>query len=900
MGVYKDRKNKQIENFPVKKFFGIVLLSLSAICLVSACFSQFFVAKFILGVFGLLAYPTFLALGLVGVALIMNMRYRADKKFTWLVLLTIISIMGLLHSIFSVKALSEMTFSQYISYCYAMPNGVTVGGVIIGLIADLISCLVGGVGTCVFFGICICVFGGLTVDYSIYSKENKRLTSGSKYGASYDEYEEDEEEYIKVPASNVELENLDEAEDNEQNEIVADEENSDEDETKQSARSVLFGTEQEAEEETPEETQSARDILFGEKPVPNIYESTNEERRAWLQSNTNQAEDDEDVSPRTRASNVLFGARQDDASEDEVDHDEAMNILGIRRGRGVEEDGDDAIENSASRRGSERGLFATDLTSNETDDISQPFGRGAERNRRWRGEQTEIGQATKQKEVKKFLLDVKYNPPPTNILKLSKDDPSKYNKNYEENARRIEDKLETFKLSCKVTNVVRGPTVTRYELSMPSGVPVKKILAYNDDLAMALMSKHGVRIEAPIPGKDAVGVEVPNDPRSTVSFRELVESPEFQSSTKPLPVAIGKNITGEVIVKSLAKLVHVLVAGSTGSGKSVFLHSLIVSLMFKMSPQQLRFILIDPKRVEFSRYKGMPHMMLPDVVSDAQKAVNSLTWAVKEMQRRYQMFEETRTNNIETFNQCDAVKNGDYKKIPYIVIVVDELAELMMAAKKEVEEQIRRLSQLARACGIHLVLATQRPSVEVVTGTIKANLPSRIAFALTNYVDSKTILDEPGAENLLGMGDMLFSPQDMPTPVRLQAAYISDDEVEKCIKYIRENNECDYDEEVEKEIYATKEEPEDAGDASAVNIEQPVDHSNTMDPYLPAALKFFIESKKGSVNMIQRRFYVGYSRAARIVDQMELRGYVSPANGSKNREVLITMDEFIDIFGDKV
>ena len=445
---------------------------------------------------------------------------------------------------------------------------------------------------------------------------------------------------------------------------------------------------------------------------------------------------------------------------------------------------------------------------------------------------------------------------------------------------------------------MRGPTVTRYELSMPAGVPVNKILAYDKDLAMALMSKSGVRIEAPIPGKNAVGIELPNDPRSMVTFRELVESKEFSSSTKPLAVAIGKNISGEVIIKSLTKMVHMLIAGSTGSGKSVFLHSLIMSLMFKMSPQQLRFILIDPKRVEFSRYKGMPHMMLPDVVSDAQKAINSLTWAVKEMERRYSLFEQYAVANIEGFNNSLAVKSGEQKAMPYIVIVVDELAELMMVAKKEVEEKIRRLTQLARACGIHLVLATQRPSVEVVTGTIKANLPTRIAFSLTNFVDSKTILDEPGAEKLLGQGDMLFAPQDSNETTRLQAAYISDEEIDKCIRYIREHNDCDYDEDVEKEIYAAKEEP--AQTTNAGGGAEFVDHSDQMDPYLPRALKFFIESKKGSVNMIQRRFYVGYSRAARIVDQMELRGYVSPAEGSKNREILITMDEFREIFGDDV
>ena len=584
----------------------------------------------------------------------------------------------------------------------------------------------------------------------------------------------------------------------------------------------------------------------------------------------------------------------------EDDEDEQSNISFVNPYQSQAEEDEEEQPNVRSRS-----RFRTDLTTNSYDNeqnIGSRFNQGASRfDRRIFGqpqervEQTEIDEVkVPEKPVKPVIRDVRYNPPPVTLLKESKDDPSKYAKNYQENSRIIEEKLETFKIPAKVVNVVRGPSVTRYELEMPSGIPVKNVLRYDSDLSMALKCKQTIRIEAPIPGKNAIGIETPNDPRSTVTLRELIESKEFSSSSMALPIAIGKNISGEVVVKNLAKLVHVLVAGSTGSGKSVFLHSVIMSLMFKLSPSELRFIMVDPKRVEFNRYKGMPHMMLSDVVSDPAKAVKALSWAVSEMERRYQVLEEHKCRDLASFNQCDAVKNGEVKKMPYLVIIVDELAELMSVAKKDVEYCIRRISQLGRASGIHLVLATQRPSVEIITGTIKANLPNRIAFALTSYIDSKTILDEPGAEKLLGQGDMLFSPQESNTPIRLQAAYVSDEEIDRCVEFIKRNNATEYDEEVEKQIYA-----EDKQQNEETSVKEPVDRSAQVDELLPAALKLFIESKKGSISMVQRRFCVGYARAARIVDQMEQMGYISASEGSKNREVLINLDEFRQIYGDE-
>ena len=489
--------------------------------------------------------------------------------------------------------------------------------------------------------------------------------------------------------------------------------------------------------------------------------------------------------------------------------------------------------------------------------------------------------------------DIKYIAPPTTLLDNRSDDVESYGGDYKQKSADLEKVLSSFKIDAKVCNVIRGPSVTQFELTMPFGVSVRKILGYDSDIAAALRAKSGIRIEAPIYGKNAVGVEIPNDKRSTVGLRELFESKEFQTTSAILPVAIGKNISGEVVVKSMAKMVHMLVAGSTGSGKSIFLHSLILSLMYKCSPRQLRFIMIDPKRVEFTNYSGMPHMMLPNAVTECDKAINALTWAVKEMDRRYRLFQVHSVQNIEGFNHSDAVKNNQEEFMPYIVFVIDELADLMMVGKRDVEEKIQRLAQLGRASGIHMVIATQRPSVDVITGTIKNNLPTRVAFSLGSAVDSKTILDEGGAEKLLGAGDMLLAAQDSLVTIRLQAGFMSMDEVKRIIQFIKDNNECYFDEDVAREILSDKKEEQQASSDSDT-----AGNNNDFDELMPQALKLCIETGGASINMVQRRFRVGYARAARIIDQMELAGFVSPGNGSKLRNVYITMEQFNEMFGD--
>lgn len=477
-----------------------------------------------------------------------------------------------------------------------------------------------------------------------------------------------------------------------------------------------------------------------------------------------------------------------------------------------------------------------------------------------------------------------YVKPPLELLNTISSNYSDQDEECQQNVIILEQTLEDFRIPAKVLQVTKGPAVTRYEIQMPAGISVKKVQQHAEDIAMALSANGKIRIEAPIPGKNAVGIEVPNKKIATIALRDVLDSKSFQNSTSPLTFVLGKDIAGEPRVCDLRKLTHMLVAGSTGSGKSVCLNSLIISMMFKSSPEDLRFILIDPKRVEFSVYNGMPHLMLPEVITEADKAINALNWAIKEMERRYTVIQEARVKNLAEYNETPEVLSGDKPKIPIIVFVVDELADLMLANRREVEEKILKLAQKSRAAGIHLVLATQRPSVDVITGTIKGNLPSRIAFAVTSFADSKTILDGGGAERLLGRGDMLYSPQELPEPVRIQGAFISNSEVEAVVDFIKQNNSASFDDEANSHIN-TKNGSDEGGD------------DEDLDECFPDALRLVIELGQASTSLLQRRMALGYQRAARIIDKMEQLKFISPMDGSKPRTVYITMEEFERRFG---
>lgn len=439
-----------------------------------------------------------------------------------------------------------------------------------------------------------------------------------------------------------------------------------------------------------------------------------------------------------------------------------------------------------------------------------------------------------------------------------------------ENAKKLEDTLMSFGVEARVINVSKGPSVTRYELQPKAGVKVSRIVSLSDDIALGLAA-NGVRIEAPIPGKAAVGIEIPNKETTPVYLREVIESKEFQKSSKRITVAFGKDISGDSIIGDLTKMPHVLIAGATGSGKSVCINSLIISILYKYTPDEVRLLMVDPKVVELNVYNGIPHLLIP-VVTDPKKAAGALNWAVNEMTRRYQFFADLGVRNIESYNEM-AKKKKDMEKLPYIVIIVDELADLMMVSANEVEDYIARLAQMARAAGMHLVIATQRPSVDVITGVIKANIPSRISFAVSSSIDSRTILDSGGAEKLLGKGDMLYYPVGEQKPKRVQGAFISEEEVEAIVARIKVPlEELSYDETILNHIESSRED---------------TDTSEDGDDLIEEAVKIVVEHQQASTSFLQRKMRIGYNRAARIMDQLEERGVISGRDGAKPRQVLL-------------
>ena len=469
-------------------------------------------------------------------------------------------------------------------------------------------------------------------------------------------------------------------------------------------------------------------------------------------------------------------------------------------------------------------------------------------------------------------LDNDYRYPSLELLKSSIEiGKGGSKKELHETAIKLEQTLANFGVNAKVINVSRGPTVTRYELSPGTGVKVSKIVGLADDLALNLAAPT-VRMEAPIPGKAAVGIEIPNRELAPVYLREVIECKDFQNFSSNLAFAIGKDIAGRPVIGDIAKMPHLLIAGATGSGKSVCINTLITSILYKSSPDQVKLLMIDPKVVELGIYNGIPHLLIP-VVTDPKKAAGALNWAVQEMVSRYNLFADKGVRDLRGYNSMLRQEGVD-ALLPQVVIIIDELADLMMVAPNDVEDAICRLAQMARAAGMHLVIATQRPSVDVITGVIKANVPSRISFAVSSQVDSRTILDMAGAEKLLGKGDMLYYPIGQPKPIRLQGALVTDKEVESLVEFIKNQAEVSYDEDIIEKLESVGEKSEvDAGDN---------------DVLLPQAIDMVVDTGQASISIIQRRFKVGYARAARLIDQMEARGIVGGFEGSKPRKILVS------------
>lgn len=518
-----------------------------------------------------------------------------------------------------------------------------------------------------------------------------------------------------------------------------------------------------------------------------------------------------------------------------------------------------------------------------------------------------------QKEEKKYQF------PPIQLLKpkLNSDDGDAMEE-MQNNAKKLIDTLTSFGVKASIVNICRGPSVTRYELQPAPGVKISKITNLSDDIALNLAA-NGVRIEAPIPGKAAVGIEVPNKVVSMVTMRELIDSDKFRNSKSKLTTVLGRDISGEIVVTDLAKMPHLLIAGTTGSGKSVCVNSILMSILYKATPDEVKLLLIDPKMVEFSKYKGIPHLLIP-VVSDAKKAAGALAWAVNEMLQRYKIFSEYDCKDIDSYNSL-IEKNMNYmeknppvvneegeevqpvlevnglpvakEKMSRVVIAIDELADLMMAAPSEVEDSICRLAQMARAAGMHLILATQRPTVNVITGLIKANVPSRISLKVSSNTDSRTILDTGGGEKLIGRGDMLFLPVGAPKPIRVQGCYASDEEIEGVTHYIKKAYSAQYNSEIEEKIKRIAAEEIAQGKKSG-DSDSASDEGLDVDSKMEEAIKCVIEAGQASTSLLQRRLKVGYARAGRMIDDMEQMGVVGPHQGSKPRDVLMTYNEWLE------
>ena len=489
------------------------------------------------------------------------------------------------------------------------------------------------------------------------------------------------------------------------------------------------------------------------------------------------------------------------------------------------------------------------------------------------------------KEIEAVKPQFEYKFPPLELLTEKKGDtgaPVK-SEDLRESAKKLIDTLKSFGVEAKVLEVSRGPAVTRFEIQPSAGVKVSKIVNLADDIALNLAA-YGVRIEAPIPGKAAVGIEIPNKAVSMVSLKEVIGSKEFQSFKSKTAFALGKDISGKPIISDISKMPHLLIAGTTGSGKSVCINTLITSIIYKASPDEVKLLMIDPKVVELGVYNGIPHLLIP-VVTDPRKAAGALNWAVTEMVKRYKTFADCNVRDIAGYNEY--AETEGLRKLEKIVIIIDELSDLMMVAPHDVEDAICRLAHMARAAGMHLVIATQRPSVDVITGLIKANVPSRIAFTVSNQIDSRTILDMMGAEKLLGRGDMLFLPVGASKPTRIQGAFVSDKEVEHIVEFIKGDFEPDYDEDILEKI-----ENGDKADAEE-------DDGGDCDELLNQAIEMVVDCGQASVSLVQRKLKVGYARAGRIIDQMETRGIVGPHEGSKPRQVLITKAQFYEMMMQK-
>ncbi|MDD2227268.1 MAG: DNA translocase FtsK [Clostridia bacterium] len=848
------------------RIIGITIIVICSVAFL-VLFTSFlpFLKSFLLGTIGLFAYPSFIVLFSVGIAFINNRRYVMPLKYVAYICAGTISLLAILNLI--IIGQPEISFLDYIALSYEQKY--TAGGIIIGFLVAPLLYIFGFAASLIIFSITLIVSVALIIDFlntiKIYGKNSviKDNTSELKIVEILDNKKQKRETKAEKQQKQTEAKNLNDVislKDSSFN-LFLDKKMEQQKNTEAKRKLGLIKGNLEGEKSPRNKPKTIREILLTPPEIDlSAYGSYRKNKEREINDNINSLKQEKNFNSNIselQKSNILNDFK--DLNESDENFKNTIDKLKEQ----VYESGEIEKEHNENFNKKPKRNFAQLKIDNFENNNSYP--------------------------KNLYKIPPNYSHPPLDLLENRPDDLDALNEDVVEKRIQLENALRTFGINAHVIGVVVGPSVTRFELEMPPGISVKRIIAHKDDISLALASRAGIRIEAPIPGKSAVGIEVPNNHISTVGLREVVDSDDFLSSKSPVTFALGKDINGCIKTCNLAKMPHLLVAGATNSGKSIFLNALIISMIYKSSPDDLRLILIDPKRVEFSMYSNLPHLVIPNVITETEKASNALTWALNEMERRYEIFETERCRNIEEYNNSPNVISGEEKKLPYIVIVIDEFSDLMSTMKKEIEEKVKRLAQKARASGIHLVLTTQRPSVDVITGTIKTNFPSRISFALTSFADSKTILDQSGAENLLGKGDMLFLPSDANFPVRIQGCFVSNKEVKDVVQYIKENNQQEFDDEAGKEIESLVPNGEINDELSAQKL----------DPLSIKCLKFVIENGQASISSLQRNFALGFGKAGRIIDNLTKMGYISKQDGMKPRDVYLTMDGFKNLFGDE-
>ncbi|NCB48230.1 MAG: DUF87 domain-containing protein [Clostridia bacterium] len=938
-----------------KRQMGITMIVISCVLLVFSIFNILSdVRAFLLGVFGLMIFPILLFSLFFGVALTLGKRFVYTFRYTIYIMLVFFFFVCVLHIIFTGFGSRELSYGEYLLSCYH--SLYTPGGLFVGLFTFPLMSLLHDMAGVIIYAIAFVIALYFVFSYLDMLKQKRtQKVPYKKYENFVDEelqffpkkeiVTEKVEQETQIPKINTAEDDIfikDTAEKSKEVDVAKkklglskeqDVENFEEEE-KSTPKSRLFGNKVDDNNEnwSNRAVSSNRpqkfvydDQKIDKKPNPIIDENRKYMNIIQDKNNVNEnpiinAENYDDYKEKMKLfeqKHLHAVSRFDEPSLNKIsepdDEISDTNSFGIEPEKDFIADEfdieDDFIKpNENVRKMSPLNpvnFSVNDKTDDEDENASERFVKEKDFNDE-NFEDSDIlsaknmsqrkfnydvlgGGSEKQKvEEPDFRYDSNYISPSFELLKTYKNEED-FETDHAKNIEALEKVLEEFRIPAKVENVCRGAAVTRYEMHMPVGIPVKKIQMHSSDIALALAAKSDIRIEAPIKGKSAVGIEVPNNKVDIVGLKDIIRSDKFMEAKSPLTFALGKDVDGTVYCCNLAKMPHLLVAGSTGSGKSVCLNALILSLIFRTSPEDLRLILVDPKRVEFAVYNNLPHLLMPKVITEPKKALNAFDWLINEMERRFMVFQACFVKSINEYNMQSDVLNKRKPKLPYIVLIVDELADLVITTnKKDLEEKIIRLTQKARAAGIHIILATQRPTVDVITGSIKINLPTRIAFAVTNFMDSKTILDQGGAEKLLGRGDMLYAPSD-GEPVRVQGAFVDTPEVRAVVDFIKENNSLSYDDNVEKNINSEN---------GAKNFDGSYGGNlQTADSIMSDALKHVIEVGQASTSMLQRRFGLGFQRAAKIIDQMERAGFISSSDGSKPRAVYMTMEDYNKYYG---